>query len=328
MLTQTRSIILAGSTGLLLLAAPASSYAGFFDWLFHRETIVAAPAVAGNPCAPTVAYAARTSYRLGFVNVPVTSVQPVSTCDPCTGTAVTAYRPTTSYVRRLRFVPTTTYRPVSVAATAAPAYTAAYAASPCATGNCGTVSAGGCATGNCAAPATYYTPSTAGYAPATPGCCGAGGARTLSHSAAPAATYTPVPSVNYAQPSTTYSQPSTLQPSTTYAPPAGSSAQPTPAEPPSTAEPRTFMREELNGSQQQPVQPAPEQETPEPQLQPIPDATIQKSGSGIFRAPRLVDPQDQSAQRTPAWQVQTAVHVEPAQLSQEEIDAQGWRAAR
>jgi hypothetical protein len=334
---KKRSLVLAGSAGLLLLATPTTSHAfglGLFDWLFHHEEkVVTVPLASCNPCAPTATYAARTSYRLRFVNVPVTTMRPVASCDPCSGTQVTAYRPTTTYVRRLRFVPTTTYRPIATTTVAAKYavgnYAAPAAVSSCATGNCGT-----------AAPApTYYTPTTyaptvANYAPASANCCGSTAAPTLrGFSPAPATTYTPSSS-SYA-PATTYTPsptpaPTYSQPSATYSQPAPSSAQPTPAEPPATAEPRTFKRESLDEEQSQPQQqstPAPaEQQTEKPQLQPVPDSSIKSSG-GLFRAPRLVDPKDKAASAEHDFQVRPAVHVQPAPMTQEEIDAQGWRPA-
>ncbi len=57
----------------------------------------------------------------------------------------------------------------------------------------------------------------------------------------------------------------------------------------------------------------------EPALQPIPGHT-QKSSSGLFRTPRLLNPKDRTAMR-PAAYVQS-------QVDYESQDAQGWRAAR
>lgn len=341
---KTRQMILAGtlSVGMGVSAAPV--HAGFFDWLFHRnQPQVVAVANPCDPCAQqtTVAYAARTSYRLGFVNVPVTTMRPVTACDPCSGTATTAMQPTTTYVRRLRFVPQTTYRPVVVnRPVATAAYMPTVAAAP--------VVSSGCATGNCgsAAPATYYTPGAAtptpslsGYAPTTTY------AAPATTYAAPATTYSQpstsgyAPTTTYAAPSTTYSQPSTTysQPSTTYAPqPSATYSQPTPAQQPATsAEPRTFMREPLNNGTQQPSeQPQPQQQQQQQQpsngtqLQPIPESSIKNSGGGLFQAPRLLDPKDKAAQREEGFRVMPAVHVQPAQRSQEALDADGWRAAR
>ncbi len=305
---KIHALLVAPLAALVLTVSPAESQAfcGLFDWLFHKDPVVAP--LAANPCPTptTVAYQPRTSYRLGFTSVPVTRMTPVTSCDPCTGTAVTAYRPTTTYVRRFGFVPYTTYRPVvvPVAAPVATGYAPAFTSA---------VATGGCASGNCGTPTTYYSPTVSSGS----SCCGAGAAPSATYAPAPATTYAPAPATTITPaPATSYAP----TPSPTYTPPATVAPQPTPAEQPSTSEPRTFMREPLGGGE-----PA---ETEAPQLQPIPDSSMKSSPSGLFRAPQLLDPEDKAAEHKRGVRVIPAVHVQAAESTQEELDAAGWRAAR
>lgn len=66
-----------------------------------------------SPCTSTVCnYMPQTCFRAQCVNVPVTTFRCVSACDPCTGCPTTVMRPTTTFVRQVRYVPFTTFRPV------------------------------------------------------------------------------------------------------------------------------------------------------------------------------------------------------------------------
>lgn len=66
-----------------------------------------------SPCSSTVCnYMPQTCFRAQCVNVPVTTFRCVSACDPCTGCPTTVMRPTTTFVRQVRYVPFTTFRPV------------------------------------------------------------------------------------------------------------------------------------------------------------------------------------------------------------------------
>lgn len=144
----------------LLLAAPAEGQAAcaLLDWLSggsNAQTTYAPPyaapvayvpaAAATSGCAPcaaqTVQYVQQTYYRAAYVAVPVTAYRPTVTADPCTGCAVTAYRPVTAMTYQTRLVPYTSYRAV-YANPCTPC--ASYASSPCST--CG--------------PARYVSPSS------------------------------------------------------------------------------------------------------------------------------------------------------------------------
>lgn len=154
-----RGAVIVCGTFAALLGTPAESHA-IFHWFgcnwfgggyAYRPVVVgAAPQTCGytpQTCGYTpqvCQYAPQTSYRLQFVSVPTTTYAPTSACDPCTGSLVTTMRPVTAYVRRLQYVPYTSYRPV---------YTSA--CSTCATGACPTTSG--------------YAPS--GYAPSTCSSC-------------------------------------------------------------------------------------------------------------------------------------------------------------
>ncbi len=82
------------------------------NWTTHRPVVGTVVGNACNPCQTrTVSYVPQTTYRLQYVDVPVTTYQPVAACDPC-GRTVTTYRPITTMMRQTRRVPVTTYRPV------------------------------------------------------------------------------------------------------------------------------------------------------------------------------------------------------------------------
>lgn len=135
----------------LILAAPRESHA-IFHWLRNLccgETSVA-PAYAAaayspmNPCNPTPVvanYVPQICYRTQYVSVPVSTYQPVTACNPCTGLPVTTMRPAINYMRQPQLVPYTAYRVVySSPLVAGGTQTVNYApTSGCS--NCGTASA-------------------------------------------------------------------------------------------------------------------------------------------------------------------------------------------
>ena len=86
---------------------PASS-AGYAPYAVNY------PAAASNgccTCAPTCGGALQTGYRTVYQPVPVTSYQPVATCDPY-GNQVTALRPVVTYRMQAQVVPYTVNQPV------------------------------------------------------------------------------------------------------------------------------------------------------------------------------------------------------------------------
>ena len=167
--SNVRTLLVALSVGGAFLATPAESKA-IFHWFgggccgggqtapvaatayYAPTTAYYAPAC--NACAPQVAnYVPQTSYRTQYVNVPVTTLRPVVSSDPCTGCPVTVMRPVTSYVQQVQMVPYTSYRIVYSPVTS------------------------GCATTSYYAPAAYApapaccAPAAACCAPAAPSCC-------------------------------------------------------------------------------------------------------------------------------------------------------------
>jgi hypothetical protein len=158
----------------LLLAVPAEGQAAcaLLDWLSggsnaqstyvppYAAPVAYVPATAATssctPCATqTVQYVPQTYYRAAYVAVPVTAYRPTVTADPCTGCAVTAYRPVTTVTYQTRLVPYTSYRVVY----ANPAPCASYSYAPCSP--CGPTSyvspsssCGPCAGGTSTAPYT------------------------------------------------------------------------------------------------------------------------------------------------------------------------------
>ena len=127
-LRSLRGLVIFGAVAVTLLATPPESKA-IFHWFRNRFQPVTtfqpvAPVPPCNPCAqqvinpcvqqtvPAVQYVPQTAYRRQVVNVPVTTMQPCMTTDPCTGCPVTTYRPVTAYRQQVRLVPYTTYRVV------------------------------------------------------------------------------------------------------------------------------------------------------------------------------------------------------------------------
>ena len=106
-----------------------------------------------STCTPQVSYMPQTSYRVQVVNRPVTTMQPTTIVDNCTGCVRTVMRPVTTYVPQYQYVPTTVYRPVCNTG--------------CATA-CVSCAGDGCATCAPAGPATITTPQ-ATEQPSLPG---------------------------------------------------------------------------------------------------------------------------------------------------------------
>ncbi len=170
---KVRGILIACGIAVLGISTPAECKAcGFLDCLFGgggRTTY--APPYAPQTYAPayntgyapyqpqTCQYVPQTCYRTVYRQVPVTTHQAVTRCNPLTGCPVTCYYPVTRWVRQARLVPYTTYRLVY-----------SNPCNPCGSygsyvGGTGvTVSSGGapCA---CGPPSTATTPY---YGPSTP----------------------------------------------------------------------------------------------------------------------------------------------------------------
>ena len=112
---------------------------------YYPRTAYYAPAATAatgcSTCVQRVNYLPQTSYKAQVVNQPVTTMQPTTIVDGCTGCARTVMRPITTYVQKVQYVPTTVYRPACSTGCAS-------ACSTCATANCtGCAScAGGAAT--------------------------------------------------------------------------------------------------------------------------------------------------------------------------------------
>jgi hypothetical protein len=138
----------------------------------YSPVVTAFSPVAAAPCCPTqvcrpvqtcrkvceprttCSYVPQTCYRTQYVNMPVTTMQPATAIDACTGCAVTTMRPVTTLVSQARRVPYTTYRlafstvnvertvcsqTMACSSCATPvSYAAPMAPAPCATGNCAT----------------------------------------------------------------------------------------------------------------------------------------------------------------------------------------------
>jgi hypothetical protein len=103
---------------LAVLSLPSSSAQAcdlWHKWFGAPTTTFYAPYTASYApagCGQTVNYMPQTCYRTVYVNAPVVSYRPVSTCNPCTGGATTVLRPVVCSA----LVPCTTYRPVVAAA--------------------------------------------------------------------------------------------------------------------------------------------------------------------------------------------------------------------
>lgn len=268
-------------------------------------------------CGQTVNYMPQTCYRTVYVNAPVVSYRPVSSCDPCTGCATTVMRPVVSYAMQARLVPYTTYRPVITAAPAAaccgavtPAtsyYVPAYAAPT-------------------AISATYAAPVAA--APA-PGCCGTSAAPALVPNGTPGATVPSLaPSLNYppataAPPSASAYPLSPTPPAATYppstTPPAATAAPNGGATPPPAAAPQNKTFENT-----------PEQNKPAPESRLLlPPRTEPSSTGGI---PRGLDPEVQDRVTAiplhPTWSIRTASAIRTARPIEAKQVNPEWRSAR
>jgi|GEM_PF-3492112 len=119
----------------------------------------------------TCCYVPQTCYRPVYRAVPTTTLQAVTSCDPCSGCPVTCYRPVTSYSRCVQYVPYTTYRavwsnPCSTSACAVGCSPSASACDPCgsACGVSGLTTSSGCT--SCSNGITTTTPSTSAAATA------------------------------------------------------------------------------------------------------------------------------------------------------------------
>ena len=145
--TNTRRVLTACLTVACLLAAPSRSSAAcaLWDWMFgngqtsyappyarprsalrcqrqHAAARPRRPAAASRPnaapacqsCTPTA------TYRISYRPVPTVAYMPVVGVDPCSGCAVTTYRPTTAWTYRASLASYPTYRvgyaPVAVSA--------------------------------------------------------------------------------------------------------------------------------------------------------------------------------------------------------------------
>ena len=153
--TNSRRTMIACCAAAVLLAAPGPSRADcpLLDWLFgHGQTTYAppycppnvgapaapacgcAPAAPACGCAPALpacqpipAAAVRVSYRPATMGTwcPTVAYMPVVSVDPCSGCAVTTYRPTQAWTYQASLAPYPTYRvgyaPVAVGAGVPPA---------------------------------------------------------------------------------------------------------------------------------------------------------------------------------------------------------------
>lgn len=282
------AVVCCGVIGAVL-STPAESQA-IFHWFgkcCQPQTTYAPiqPAVNCNPCASQVAqYVPTTCYRQECVSVPVTVMQPVTSCsmaqcnpcNPCSWcpTQTTTLRPVTVMQQQVRMVPYTTYRIV---------YTQP---SPCATG---------CATAM-PATSTYYQPSTptmmsapAPAMPSTGSCCGGG--------AAPA---------SYSAPATTYSAPAMQQPA--YSTPAPSLSSPPATSAPATTTPPTSTYESGRPA-------TPSTTDPSAPLSPIPQSS--SSSSGATFGPSLAPPASSRTTSAPvqrAWMVRPVSNAAPADV--------------
>ena len=184
--TVLRRFLIAGAVGTGFLVQPNESQA-----IFHWFKSCCQPAV---PCAAPVQvaqYVPTTAYRTQYVNVPVTTMRPISSCGPC-GQQV-SYMPVTTMTTQAQLVPYTTYRivysnvvaaqpvipvqpvvanyavPVATAAPAAPVATVV-PATPVAPAGCSSCGGGGAPV----AASTYYRAPTAYSAYSAPVYNGAG----------------------------------------------------------------------------------------------------------------------------------------------------------
>ncbi|HUY32758.1 MAG TPA: hypothetical protein VMV69_08245 [Pirellulales bacterium] len=262
MMRSLRTSTVAIGMAAALFVAPAESQA-IFHW-FNRccnggglfaPTAAAVPVATptytayADPCGcqpQQAAYVPQTCYRTQYVNMPTTVYRPVTIADRCTGCPVTTMRPMIAYLPQARQVPYVSYRIVY------------------------------------SNPAVAYSGlNTVGYA-APAGCSGCGSA-TPTYSPA----YTPAPATQPYYPGVI----------------SGSSAVGGPAAsgPAASGPAQTFQNGAATGA------------TDENRLKPIPDLEINKdSRRDPPSAPRLIAPDDS---RTTYRPLRRAVHVEAPNAS-------------
>ncbi len=141
--SKVRVAAVACALATALLLAPSHSEGGLCDWLFPWASpapvattyappytaqrvslmpIVSTSYSACSPCsytaymptAQTCYYAPQTAYRWSYSRIERTSYRPITSLDPCTGCATTAYQPVTrrSFLPWLHRRPVTSYRMV------------------------------------------------------------------------------------------------------------------------------------------------------------------------------------------------------------------------
>ena len=117
-LCSFRGALVACGVAASMLSTPsqASAWCCLFDWCCKKpQTYAVAPAPVMAPVQQIqqqVSYVPQTCYRTVYTQVPVTTMRPVTTTDPCTGCPVTCMRPETTYCQKAQVVPYTTYRQV------------------------------------------------------------------------------------------------------------------------------------------------------------------------------------------------------------------------
>ena len=109
--SKRSSVAVAFGLMLSFSAVPSVGQAGPFDCFFPAPVVCPAPTtvqriswmpVVGNPafcdpCGQQATMVPETKRRWTYSRIPKTTFKPVTTCDPCTGCPVTAYRPATTY---------------------------------------------------------------------------------------------------------------------------------------------------------------------------------------------------------------------------------------
>ena len=132
--TKLRRVLITCCAAAVLLAASSRSRADcpLVDWLFgHGQTTYAPPYCPPNVCAPAAGpcgcapvqctpalpacqscqpCAPTTTYRISYRPVPTVAYMPVVGIDPCSGCAVTTYRPTRAWTYQASLVPYSTYQ--------------------------------------------------------------------------------------------------------------------------------------------------------------------------------------------------------------------------
>ncbi len=292
--TSLRRVLMTCCAAAALLSTPTRSWAAcaLWDWMFGSgQTTYAPPYCPPNistatapacgcapaqpacgcaavqpacqPCVPTA------TYRISYRPVPTVAYMPVVSIDPCSGCAVTTYRPTQTWTYRASLVPYPTYQvgyaPVAVGGCGscggcAPCsgYSSSYGGcSSCATGvSGGYVSSGGCSScatpsapltstllpgpGDMSGPPATYSPSTAASAPTTSGSPGAMQAAPGTSSGSPHtyAPNTPAPPISPSAPGagaspsgTSYRVPASSEDNHTAEPPKIQGIPPLPSSP-------------------------------------------------------------------------------------------------